>query len=147
MSTEALWDKAIDVCKPQKWGKSMLYKKDDAGVERFCALGMIGYARWGQQWVEDLRALHDGRQWSADEEDQYEALKQDPQTQEMIRDLVKVIKEQRPELWEEDEYGHRAMYPSTEPQNVVYCFNDDFATSKDLRAYFEKARANAEEKV
>ena len=117
------WDTAIDVIQHRHAKYGLVVYAEDG--ERFCALGAVGVAVFGEEpWVAVA-----GRGSS----EQYRLLERDPRAQEMIDCLAEEIREQ---------------YPDVDPQpalDTVYAFNDNKETTvEELLTIFQKARIRDE---
>ncbi len=113
------WDAPLELIDKGRWTQGAL-----SDGSRFCALGLIGAALWGEGWMEDRHYIdHEG----------YVSLKRSSRGRKMVAALNEVIKEQFPErVW--DQWYER------DPITAVIMFNDDKETTEeDLRVVFEKA--------
>lgn len=113
MDEQQLWDKAIEEAR-NRWTWGVLESFDS---QRHCALGCVGYARWG------TRTGHP--RWGYDE------LLSDEATHKMITKMAAVIREQYP-----------VEFPSgfCDDTDAVMIFNDRYRDADSVAEVMEKAR-------
>ena len=123
------WDTAIDVIQHRHAKYGLVVYAEDG--ERFCALGAVGVALYGEEpWVAVA---------SRGSSEQYRLLERDSRARQMIDCLAEEIREQYPDM---------DLESALDMMETVYVFNDNKDTTvEDLLAVFEKARIRDEEMI
>lgn len=124
--SDELWDRAIDEAR-NRWVARTL---GDAG--RHCAVGILGYVKWGQQWDDEVTAWLAGERRASPNVNPYFKVEHDSELGPMAAQLAEAIQEQH----------HDHMFPSGRRfTDIVVEYNDNLAaTGENLAAMMEKAR-------